>query len=68
MHRTGHLLLARPRLAVHEVTSATRGTERRAMWEYMDAPNTSTLIVVTGEDGSDRVRFVDSLRNEAKVL
>ncbi len=64
-HLHGRPFSARSRLAIHEITSASRGAERRALWDYFDTDDASTLVVVSGEDGSDRVRFLDTLQQEA---
>ena len=55
----------RSRLAVHQTASSARQAEHRAMWEHLNDADASTLLVVHGDDGSDRVRFVDQLQADA---
>jgi serine/threonine protein kinase/tetratricopeptide (TPR) repeat protein len=54
----------RSRLAIHESGAATRDLAERRVWEHLEAPG-SSLILVDGDEGSDRMRFVDALHQES---
>ncbi|MEN0062851.1 MAG: protein kinase [Myxococcota bacterium] len=56
----------RSRLAIHEAQSAPRGPERHRLWEHLEEGPESSLVVVTGEDGSDRSRLLETIDRESK--
>jgi len=62
----GRPFTTRSRLAIHEEQSAPRGPERHWVWTHMEEGPSSSLVVVTGEDGSDRGRFLEDLEAEAR--
>ena len=62
----GFPFTTRSRLAIHEEQSAPRGFERHRFWTHMEDGPPSSLVVVTGEDGSDRARLLEDLEREAR--
>jgi tetratricopeptide (TPR) repeat protein len=54
----------RSRLAIHESGAATRDLAERRVWEHIEGPG-SALVLVDGDEGSDRIRFVDALHQGA---
>ncbi len=55
----------RSRLAVHAPVSAVREQERRQFWRRVEDGPAGDLLVVEGDAGSDRVRFLESVPVEA---
>ncbi|MBX2804215.1 MAG: protein kinase [Myxococcales bacterium] len=64
----GRPFTTRSRLAIHNRASASRGEQRRELWRHVDGDELHTLVVVEGDDGSDRVRFLDTLRQDATQM
>lgn len=62
----GRPFTTRSRIAIHEEQSAPRGPERHRFWTHMEEGPSSSLVVVTGEDGSDRARFLENIEAEAR--
>ncbi|MEO0602771.1 MAG: protein kinase, partial [Myxococcota bacterium] len=62
----GRPFTTQSRLAIHEEQSAPRGPERHRFWTHMEEGPSSSLVAVTGEDGSDRSRFLETLEGEAR--
>jgi len=62
----GFPFTTRSRLAIHEEQSAPRGPERHRVWTHLEEGPPSSLVVVKGEDGSDRARFLETLAGEAR--
>ncbi len=55
----------RSRLAVHEPASVSRDDEHQALWRHLIDGPTCTMVLATGEEGSDRVRFLEVARQAA---
>src|SRR6185295_10508215 len=63
----GRPFSTRSRLAVHEPQSVARETERRRLWDHLVDGPAASLVLVDGEEGSDRVRFVETARATAQA-
>jgi len=61
----GRPFSTRSRLAVHDMASASRESERRMMWERLQEGPPASLTIVEGDDGSDRVRFLERIVADA---
>jgi tetratricopeptide (TPR) repeat protein len=57
---------ARTRLAVHDAASTPREVERRRIWSHLHDGPPAALVLLEGEEGSDRLRLLDTLRTDAK--
>lgn len=64
----------RSRLAIHEGSAAIRHVEHRKVWAHLTeawlamaggAKGRPAMVLVDGDDGSDRVRFLDEVKAEA---
>lgn len=64
-HLHGKPFSSRSRLAVHEPAAVTRDAEHQSLWRHLLDGPTCTMVLATGEEGSDRVRFLDSARQAA---
>ncbi len=62
----GRPFTSQSRLAIHEEQSVARGPERHRIWTHLEEGPSSSLVVVTGEDGSDRWRLLENLEGEAR--
>ncbi len=56
----------RSRLAVHEPSSTPREVERRRIWSHLQDGPPASLVLVEGEEGSDRLRLLDVVRSDAR--
>ncbi|MEQ1501285.1 MAG: protein kinase [Myxococcota bacterium] len=64
--RNGRPFSTRSKIALHDPGSASRDPERRRLWEHLTTGPAATLVLIDGEEGSDRVRFVESAKVEAQ--
>jgi tetratricopeptide (TPR) repeat protein len=56
---------SRSRLAVHEPSSVTRDAQHHALWRHLVDGPTCTMVLAMGEEGSDRIRFLETVRQAA---
>lgn len=64
-HLNGMPFSTRSRLAVHEPASVARDAEHHDLWRHLVEGPTCTMVLAMGEEGSDRVRFLDTARQAA---
>ncbi|MCA9488782.1 MAG: protein kinase, partial [Myxococcales bacterium] len=62
----GRPFSSRSRLAVHEPHSASREMEHKDLWKHLHEGPACTMVLVHGEEGSDRVRFLEVARASAR--
>lgn len=58
----GRPFSTRSRLGIHDASAASRETEVRRLWHHIEEGPRSSLVMVDGDDGAARSRFLDSVR------
>ncbi|MEZ4239173.1 MAG: protein kinase [Myxococcota bacterium] len=56
---------SRSRIAIQDAACTAREAERRQLWEVLVRGEVAPLVLVDGDDGSDRIRLLDHARTGA---